>query len=349
MPALPLTHHQILELVEPFTRRGRQVDLAATDRAARKLAFKPIEIASADANTPALRETLHLDCWGDERFELTRTLAHPSGLQATLAASGSEPGALLAQIEAVPPHSQFEAGPGYVIALSHEVEATSRQPGTGAKTRAETAAGSQADPPPPLQFRQGEVQLDGLRFRLNVRSVRGIAGDITLTPNTSEPLALPDDLLAVQGWDWARLIRRNDGWTSKLRLRGSPQRRSRAALVRLRQVAAHLAGVLAQTPSEFHDTHLWARWGMVLRRGIPTLTVLMLVGGALLLPRFTDVRHTGLLVALQYVSIAALAVSFTLQELPQFEIPPWPRRSRAPSWRQAARDDASGLKDVRSP
>ena len=36
---IPLTHHEILGLVEAFSRSGRQVDLTASDRAARRLVF----------------------------------------------------------------------------------------------------------------------------------------------------------------------------------------------------------------------------------------------------------------------------------------------------------------------
>jgi hypothetical protein len=36
--------------------------------------------------------------------------------------------------------------------------------------------------------------------------------------------------------------------------------------------------------------------------------------------------------ALHYLPIALLALSFSLQELPQFEIPRWPRRLRQPGW-----------------
>ena len=38
----PLTHHEILGLIEPFTRRGLHVDLAASNRIERRLLFKPI-------------------------------------------------------------------------------------------------------------------------------------------------------------------------------------------------------------------------------------------------------------------------------------------------------------------
>ena len=42
----PLSHHDILGIVEPFTRRSRQLDLAASDRLNRRLLFKPIEHAA---------------------------------------------------------------------------------------------------------------------------------------------------------------------------------------------------------------------------------------------------------------------------------------------------------------
>jgi hypothetical protein len=39
---------------------------------------------------------------------------------------------------------------------------------------------------------------------------------------------------------------------------------------------------------------------------------------------------------LHYGSIVLLVLSFGLQEEARFEIPPWPHRSNAGSWRQAA-------------
>ena len=49
-------------------------------------------------------------------------------------------------------------------------------------------------------------------------------------------------------------------------------------------------------------------------------------------PRFDAQARAGLWMALHYVPIGLLALSFSLQELAQFEIPPWPRRSRAGQW-----------------
>jgi len=44
MSVTPLTHHQILSVVEPFSRVSHHVDLAASDRLARKLVFKTVEL-----------------------------------------------------------------------------------------------------------------------------------------------------------------------------------------------------------------------------------------------------------------------------------------------------------------
>lgn len=328
-PVTPLTHHQIIGLVEPFTRQGRQVDLAASDRAARRLVFKPVLHPLVEGDTaphaPVLRETLSLACREDGRFTLTRVLDHPGGLQATLQSAGPDPSHLLARVQAIPPGLAFSAGPGWLVSRSHEFESNPKhQPPAG------------APPDAGLVLTRGVLQLNGLTFILSLMPVRGVAADISLTPAPvpGDTLDLPEDLLAVQGWDWARLVAAQNGWTSKLRLRGHNLRRSRSAERALLQAAQHLSQVLAEPPARFHERHIWARWGVVLRRSIPTLTALLLIGGTLLLPKLTDTNKAGLWMALHYVPIGLLALSFMLQELPRFELPSWPRRGTAGQWRQ---------------
>ena len=332
MPAAPLTHHEILGLVEPFTRRGRHVDLAASDRAERKLAFKPVAVAGESPGDPGLRENLRMECHDSGRFTLTRVLTHPGGLQATLQVRGPQPAALLGQIDFVAPQHQFQSGPGFVIARSYEVE-------SGAAERPAAA---------PLILSRGVVQVDGLTLTLKLLAVRGVAGDITLAPAPGDSFDLPEDLLAVLGWDWVRLVRSRTDWKSKLRLRGSVLRRSRTAEVALQKAARHLAQVLAQAPGDFHQRFLRARWGVVFRRAIPSLTVVLLIVVALLLPHLTDSGNSGLWMALQYVPIAMLALGFGLQELSQFEIPRRPRPPSVARWRRPAADDAPQQPDARS-
>ena len=360
MAAAPLTHHEILSLVEPFTRAGLQVDLAATDRAQRKLAFKPVlraptaggpepaatgaepvnkpadrvheAPAAAAAATPladgegpgpvTLTETLLLHCHDAQRFTLTRTLAHPAGLQATLQAGGASPAVLLAQVQALPLALQFSHGRGYALARSYELTSSPHPPPPGRSTADQRL------------LLNAQVQLSGLTLNMNLLQVRGVAADLALHPAAGEPLDLPEDLLAVLGWDWARLVPGQDGWTSKLRLRGQPLRRSTTAERGLTLAAQHLAQVLAEPPLRFHQRHRGARWWAMLRRSIPTLTAVALILVAVLLPRITDAEMSGVWMALHYVPIGLLALSFSLQELSRFEIPYWPRKPRGDSWRR---------------
>lgn len=324
MPAPPLTHHEILRLAEPFVRAGRAVDLAASDRAARRIAFKPVAVDAGTADIGPLQEALHLNCPHDAPFTLERTLTHPAGLQAGLQVQGRE-GAdaapLLAQAQAIAPAAQFRTGPGYLIALSHTLEAAHAPQG-----------------PAGLALQRGVARLDGLTMTLSlaVPGMRGVPADITLLPEPGEQLALPEDLLAVLGWDWARLVRGEDRWTTRRRLRGRGLRRSRAAEVAIERAARHLATVLAEPPARFHERHRLARWGVVLRRGIPALTAIGMIAAALLMTKYGDSAYSGIAMALHYVPIALLALAFSLQELARFEIPPLPRRTAGP-WRVVVR------------
>lgn len=336
MSAPPLTHHEILALAAPFARAGWQVDLAASQRAERRIAFRPLERPAGDA-IPALRDSLLLESFGTGTCRLTRTLAWlDGGLRATLQVLGSEPGVMLAQVSAIEPRRAFRRGPGYVIAYSYELYP--HQP-VAAKSGTEAVPGAAPVAEPVLL--RGEVRVDGgLTLQLALSAVRGVAGELTLAPGAGAGVAagsgvrprLPQDLLAVLGWQWARLIETREGWRSKLRLRGDVLRRSQAAERALERAAQHLALTLQEPPARFHDRWRAARWGVVLRRALPLATVLAVIVIALFLPREEITRNPGLVTLVFQVPIALIALSFAVQELAQFEIPPLPRRSGDDSW-----------------
>ena len=106
--------------MEPFTRAGRHVNLAGSDRAARKLSFKPVHHAAAPSQ-PALQEALQLECPPSAPLRLTRTLHLPGGLLAVLAvqskADGATPAELLACLAAIPLQRQFAFGAGHLAAM----------------------------------------------------------------------------------------------------------------------------------------------------------------------------------------------------------------------------------------
>lgn len=329
----PLSHHDILGIVEPFTRRSRQVDLAASDRLNRRLLFKPVEHAGTAAGLPALRETLQLDSYRSGNFDLTRTLTSADGHTATLQTSGRQPADLLARIEAVAPAQQFIVQPGALIARSYDVPS-----GPSVSAEGNVAV--------TLVLTRAVVHLPGLVLTLSVPAARGLSADITLTPSPAidgSTLELPDDLLAVIGWDWTRLVRKKDFWESRLRLRGGPARRTRLAEQAADRVAQHLAQTLSEPPARFHERHWRARWWAALRRAIPILTPISLIITVLLFPRIDFGEKPGLWLMLYHLPTALIALSFCLQELPEFVIPPLPRRSELPTWRKPPKEAARGM------
>jgi hypothetical protein len=316
MAAPPLTHHEILELAAPFTRRGRHVDLAASNRLDRRLEFK------APVRSPASswRESLQLESFGTGTFRLTRVLSAPADGsvgdgQARLQAMGPDPGELLARVEGFPPERQFDVASGFVIARSYSLESATR------------AAAAQA------VLTDAMVQVEGMTLKIMVSPVRRVAAELTLTPSPGVGLDLPEDLLAVLGWDWARLIPADGGWKSKLRLRGDAEKRTRSAERALTRAAAHLDRTLAESPAQFHDRFRAARWGVFFRRAIPSLTFVLLLIAVATLAHHGVGRGSELWVLFFHVPTALIAISFCLQELPQYEIPPVPRRPGAVAWR----------------
>jgi hypothetical protein len=325
MAAPPLTHHDILELAAPFSRRGRHVDLAASDRMQRTLLFKPLD-HPGEGGSPATREILTLESLGTGTCRLTRTLTRGAGPAATLTVMGVDPQELLARIEAIPPEVQFRAGPGYVVARSYSLESVK-----GASAGA-ASAGAAAVMQPIMT--QGVAQIEGLTLTMGVPSTRRVAADIQIAPMPGETLELPEDLLAVLGWDWARLIRNAEGWRSKRRLRGGPLARTRTAEAALDKAALHLAKTLAAPATRFHEEWFLARWGAFFRRAIPVLTLLLLFLIIALLPHSVVTGNPSLFVVGFHIPTALIALSFCLQELPTYEIPPVPRRARSAQWRR---------------
>jgi len=328
-PVTPLSHHEIVGLVEPFTRRGRHVDLAASDRAARKLAFKPVDHPAAGEVCPALRETLLLESSGSGRWRLKRLLTLPGGLQAGLDVEGPTPAELLARVAAIPLQRQVLAGAGFVVAKQMRLEARSPlSPQALADEPALAAA--------PVLMHQATAQIDGLRLQMKLSPVKGISGEIDLEPTGDETMDLPDDLLAVLGWSWARLIRRQQGWTTRLRLRGEGFKRAHDAETKLELAVRHLAKTLAEPPSRFHDQRVGARWGVVARRTLPLLGSAVMIAAAGIFAKLEpDLAQDSVLrMLIFHAPPILLVILFSLNELPRVEIPPLPRRPRGDSWRR---------------
>ena len=305
----PLSHHAILALLPPFAQRGLQPDLAASDRAARRLLFQPQLLAA-----PACTATLQLQQQDSGRWQLVRTLRHAGGLVATLDTEGDDPGVLLQRLDALPPVQQLQPGAGFVCAFSHTF---------GAGGDGSTGA----------RMTQAALQCDALQLELKVPAVQGIAAEVMLRAPRGDLPWLPDDLLAVLGWHWSRLRRRQDGWHATLLLRGAGAVRSADAQAKLLATAQHLARTLAEPPLAFHQRLLRRRWAVTARRAVPALVCLALIGGAAAVPQLGLADNSMAWMLIFNLPPVLMVAFFAMREMPTIEIPPLPRRPRAAAWR----------------
>lgn len=313
MAAQPLTHHEIMALAAPFARSGRQVDLAASDRLARQLVFRPRPLAGESA----LSERLRLEDGERTRHRLVREIALSDGLAARLRADGDDPAELLALVDAVPPAAQWRRGEGWTIALGQRV------------TRADDGSVR-------VTIATLEAQVAGLRLSVTLPAVAGITAEVELeAPGLA---ALPDDLLAVLGGGWSSLWRLGERWRGQFRAPRREPARSEAALLAMQQAVAHLALTLAEPPARFHERLAAARWRVAVRRCVPLLAALGLIGLSFVVTSMDFARDSVWRMLIFNAPPILLALGVSLQELPRFEWPRWPRASQAASWQAAGPD-----------
>jgi hypothetical protein len=313
-PMQPLTHHEIMSLAAPFARSGRHVDLAASDRPQRRLAFKVVAHAAVVDGLPAWRESLLLELPHTGRHRLTRTLTLAEGLQATLVGEGDDAGMLLAAVQAVPAERQLQRVAGHWVAFNHRVA-----PGTGA-----------------LQLTGAATQLAGLCLQMSVSRVQGIAAELTLAAPAGVEFTLPEDLLAVLGLPWSRLSHAAGQWRASIQLRGNEHKRSQDAEHKFARSVEHLAQTLADTPAQFHQRFVRQRWLVTLRRATPLGMAVGLVIAALLVPRLELGSDSVLRMLIFNSPPLLLAWIFSMREMPHLEIPPLPRRPALPGWQAEA-------------
>jgi hypothetical protein len=300
----------MLELVAPFARLGRHVDLAATDRLRRRVAFRPIEHCES-ADLPRLRETLTLEDSGSRSYRLTRLLTPAAGPDARLETEGADPGELLARIQKVPLRRQFIVADGFLISLSFRL-------------RLESAS---------MLFTCGVAHVAGVTVTLDAAIPRGPAR-IVLTSAPGDDLELPQDALAVLGGDWSRLRSEGERCTAELQLPRREPRRSRRAEAAIAAAVAHLTRLLTEPPARFHERWIVARWRVFLRRLVPLAACIALIACAAAVPKLHLAEGSGLRMLILNSPPILMILFFCLREIPIVEIPPLPRRPAAAAWRE---------------
>lgn len=325
MPSHPLTHHEIITLVDPFTRLGRHPDLSATDRLQRKLVFKPVELSVESAEVASLIETLELDA-SREAYGLARRLdcvTHGGDkLEARLEIEGENPADLLACVESIPPESQFRFGPGFRIARSYRLVRSGGFTSSGAPSVQKTLSRMSA------HISDFVVTATAPTVKADPEAA------IQIQPVTGDYKKLPDDLLAVLGWDWGLISKRKDGWKSSLKLRGREPDRTRRAEKKLDGMVEHLVQTFTEAPARFHERLLAARWGVALRRAMPLLVSIALIGAAAATGRLPIPDDSPIRMMMMNMPGFLMVFVFCQRRLPVIEVPPIPRASREPAWRE---------------
>lgn len=319
MATNPLTHHEILELVEPFAKRGRHVDLGLTDRSARRLAFKPLEHLDGPAGGLPLREDLVLENPERERYRLIRTLTHASGLAANLQMEGREPAILIEQLESFPPARQFRMRDGVLVAGSYRIRPNpSAKPGTSAYLTV---------------LRTAEARLPQITLLLDTESGFKLPGEIKLMVKPGHVVSLPDDILAVLGWSWRPLKAIKNGWRGTLKLTRREPARTADAEEKLTRTVRHLVRTLAEPPSAFHARQHRARWLVAGRKALGLSAVLgALASGPLVLTLDLPNESVWRMLAFNTPPFLMLAV-FLFPDLPQARIPSRPRPLPDDAWK----------------
>jgi len=306
----------MLAVVAPYARAGLRVDLAASDRAGRRIVFQQGAVPEADAHGQT--GSLTLDDPAGEGWTLRRRQPIGDGLTAILEIDGGDPAALLAALNAVPAADQIVRGEGWMLACHHVVRIGS-----------------------PPRLRGADARVGPLALAVTVPAVRGYPAALRVSAPGGERLDLPQDLLAVLGLRYSRLEASSaGGWRATMGLRGAAPARAQEARAGLVAALEHLASTLAEPPPRFHARHRGARWAACARRGLPLAVCAALMAASASVP-LLELHADSIWRLLLFMSPPLLlAFVFCLRELPRIEFPPIPRAPDPGAWRPWPRSAA---------
>ena len=359
----PLTHHDILRLAAPLVRRGRRVDLGASDRAGRRILFAPETGETADGR--AVATVWSLQDLDDGAIEICRAAAVEDGRVATFAArpaSAEDLDGALATADAVPVARQLRASGAALAALDHVLEPADpdadprRGPvGTRLALRSATVLAGPlrllVDASPgmgmPADVRLAVADAGQTRARPELASGarlpgrepaaraavaalgtrRRVAGrERSVAEATALLDAVPDDLLAVAGPGWRVLRGVGDSRRAGLAGLGGGARRSERVEAAIDALLPALDDYVTG-PVAWHERHAARRRRVWLARLKPVMTlgaIFAVMPIAWLAVNRGGVELHPLALGLTPLMMVAI-IAMSAREVPVMEIPAWPR------------------------
>ncbi len=316
----PLTHHEILSLMAPFTQRGRHADLAASQRVERRLVFKSIEHAPTPELPLRLLESLSLEVSESGTLKLVRCMRDDSGLISTLTAEGTDAGRLLERIEAVPAQRQFQIYADIPVARSYLIE--------------EVKESAQNDGLASVQvlLTEARAYIGGINLEIKSDGYVTHVLDLRLTADAGSQLVLPQDLTAVIGWHWRPLHEFVTLWRGSIRVVSKGPQRATDIEHKIGRTIIHLARTLETPPAQFHRTYKRARWRVTFQRALPLGIGLLVIA---LTPAIQWIEMSDgsiLRMLIFHAPPLMMAALFMMREIPRIEIPPIPRPLTNDAW-----------------
>jgi hypothetical protein len=178
----------------------------------------------------------------------------------------------------------------------------------------------------------GAARIGPVLLELKAERFNGLPAELKLRTDAGGKLKLPEDLLAVIGWQHRPLRRIVTYWRGAIRV--APREPARTADIEreLGRTVAHVAETLAEPPARFHERHAGARWRVAYQRALPLL-ILLAISAASPSIRYLHLEDGSILRLLIFHAPPLMLLSFFLmREMPRFEIPPLPRRLVQQDW-----------------
>jgi hypothetical protein len=172
----------------------------------------------------------------------------------------------------------------------------------------------------------------GVTLEVDADRSAGMPIQVRLRVPAGRQLQVPEDLLAVLGWDWRPVEDYISHWRGTIRVAKHEPRRTADIEDKIERTLLHLDETLSRSPASFHRRFVRERWRAAFRRAIPLLVGIGMIAATPLVRLLPMGEGTLLRMLVFHAPPLMLVAFFLFSELPRIEIPPLPRPLRQETW-----------------